>query len=190
MVDYAMVPTCGLPHTEASAIAGFLTKAATTGQTQGEAPGQLGLGYYPLTSKQRAQTLSAAKAVETQDCTSPPPDNTVGGTTTSTTTNTGSTRTPSATHSPESSPGTSGTTPTTRAGLQAFGQKSPDSGIAGLLVLLATILGALLLVGGSAAWAVTATGRWPAALRWLRPVVTRLTAARTWLTGLLPTGRA
>jgi hypothetical protein len=79
MVDYAMVPTCGLSHAKASDIADFLTRAATTGQTQGEAPGDLAPGYYPLTAKQKAQTLKAAWEVKAQTCTSPPPDHAIGG---------------------------------------------------------------------------------------------------------------
>jgi hypothetical protein len=78
MVDYAMIPTCGLSHAEASAIADFLTKVATTGQAQGRAPGDLAPGYYPLTARQRSQTLKAAQEVEKQTCTSPPPDQTTG----------------------------------------------------------------------------------------------------------------
>ena len=65
----------------------------------------------------------------------------------------------------------------------AFGEKSPDSGVAGILLLLAVIAGVLLLVGGPTAWVVTATGKWPVVLRWVRPVQSRSRAALAWLTG-------
>jgi hypothetical protein len=192
MVDYAMVPTCGLSSSEASAIADFLDKVATTGQTQGNLPGDLAPGYYPLTAKQKAQTLEAAREVKAQGCKSARKDTTVGGHhhTNDTTTPPGSSR-PSSTPSPSSpaagkkapsSPRAS--TPTPRAQTAAFGQKSPDSGMAGILLLLAIIAGALLLIGGPAAWAITATGKWPVVLRWLRPAQARLRAALAWLTGL------
>jgi hypothetical protein len=76
-----------------------------------------------------------------------------------------------------------------KAQTAAFGQKSADSGLTGILLLIALIVGGLLLIGGPTAWALTATGKWPVLIRWLRPVTARLAAARGWLTGL-PTGRA
>jgi hypothetical protein len=197
MVDYAMVPTCGLSSSEASAIADFLDKVATTGQTQGYLPGDLAPGYYPLTAKQKAQTLQAAQEVKSQDCKTAPPDKTVSGhknvndTTTSSPGNnhSGNTGTPSTKahkKAPSSTVGTpTGSATTPKAQTAAFGQKSPDSGMAGVLQLLAIIIGALLLVGGSAAWAITATGKWPVVLRWLRPVQTRLRTALAWLGGLV-----
>jgi hypothetical protein len=195
MVDYAMVPTCGLSHTEASAIADFLTKVATTGQSQGEAPGDLAPGYYPLTAKQKAQTLAAAAEVKAQDCKSAPPDKTVGGrsapndTTPSRATSSqpGSTAPASGKKAPSSAatPSRGAGAGTPKAQTAAFGQKSADSGLAGLLLLLAIIVGALLLIGGPAAWAITATGKWPVVLRWLRPVQARLRPALAWLTGLV-----
>jgi ABC-type phosphate transport system substrate-binding protein len=204
MVDYAMVPTCGLSSSKASAIANFLDKVATSGQTQGFTPGTLAPGYYPLTSAQRAQTLKAAQDVKSQDCHTLPPDNTVSGhrinDVSSPPSGSGTPGTPGNTSlgggkapNHTSVPGGSGKTPPAALkGLQpeAFGQKSADSGLTGILLLIAIIVGAILLVGGPAAWVVTATGKWPVVLRWLRPVLAQLTAARTWLTGLLPTGRA
>jgi hypothetical protein len=193
MVDYAMVPTCGLPSSEASAIADFLDKAATSGQVQGNAPGELAPGYYPLTSAQRAQTLKAAQEVKSQDCKSAPPDHTVSGhsdvddvvspskagspTGTTGSGKPGSAKTPDHTSSPTSSPAG-------KAQTAAFGQKSPDSGLSGILLLLAIIVGAVLLIGGPAAWVLTATGKWPVVLRWLRPVQARLKATLAWITGL------
>ena len=193
MVDYAMVPTCGLSHTEASALANFLTKAATTGQVQGEAPGQLAPGYYPLNAKQKAQTLKAAAEVKAQDCKSTTPDNTIGGHPAPNTSspqggnnapsssNPGSTAPASSRKNSSSPAAPSGSTAPAKAKTAAFGQKSADSGMAGLLLLLAVIAGALLLIGGPAAWAITATGKWPVVLRWLRPIRERLPALRSWL---------
>jgi hypothetical protein len=206
MVDYAMVPTCGLPHAKASAIADFLDKVATSGQSQGVSPGQLGPGYYPLTSAQRAQTLKAAQEVKAQQCpsapkgpkgrkpgapattpppggTTPPPGGTTpppGGTTpppggTTPTPAGGTTPTPSNTTTTPAAnsggPGTGSTPPGRNGGTytnSAFGQKSADSGLSGILLpaILLMLLGALLV--GSAVWALAATGRWPAGLRWLR----------------------
>jgi hypothetical protein len=188
MVDYAMVPTCGLSHTEASAIAAFLTKAATTGQRQGEAPGELGPGYYPLTAKQKAQTLKAADDVKKQTCTSPPPDHTVSGHHTPG----GSGNTPGGSHSHGSgkNPGSQGSpsagpSPLNHAKTEAFGQKSGDSGLAGLLLLLAIIIGVLLVLGGPAAWVITVTGRWPMVIRGVRAVPARLQAGLGRLAGLV-----
>jgi hypothetical protein len=66
MIIYAIVPTSGLSKTKAQAIATFLSDIATTGQTEGTAPGQLGPGYLPLTQTLREQTLKAADAVLNQ----------------------------------------------------------------------------------------------------------------------------
>jgi hypothetical protein len=184
MVDYAMVPTCGLGHAEASAIADFLTKAATTGQTQGEAPGDLAPGYYPLTAKQKAQTLQAAKDVEAQTCKSPPADHTVDGDQTSNGTAGGSGsggKTPAGGHrSPAAN-----SSAIRHAKTAAFGQKSAASGLAGVLLVLAIIIGVLLVLGGPTAWVVTVTGRWPAVLRWVRSVPARLQAGLGRLAGLV-----
>jgi hypothetical protein len=190
MADYAMVPTCGLSSSEASAIADFLTKVATTGQAQGNAPGDLAPGYYPLNAKQKAQTLKAAKEVKSQSCSSPPPDHTHAGTTSShKTTNPApsSTRNPTSAHPKTTPSSASPPAPTSGAPVKgqtmAFGEKSLDSGMAGILLLLAVIAGVLLLIGGPTAWVVTATGRWPVVLGWLRPVRSRSRAALVWLSG-------
>jgi hypothetical protein len=166
-----MVPTCGLSHAEASDIADFLTKAATTGQTQGEAPGDLAPGYYPLTAKQKTQTLQAAQEVQKQTCKSPPSDHTVDGSSSSDTgTSTSTGKTPADSHqSPSDSPSS-----IRQAKTAAFGQKSADSGMAGLLLVLAIIIGVLLVLGGPTAWVITVTGRWPVVLRTVRVVPARL----------------
>jgi hypothetical protein len=55
----------------------------------------------------------------------------------------------------------------------------------GILLLLAIIVGALLLVGGPAAWALTATGKWPVVLRWLRTVRTQVQTGLGRLAGVV-----
>jgi len=191
MVDYAMVPTCGLPHAEATAIADFLDNAATTGQKQGVLPGQLQPGYYPLTSAQRNQTLTAAQEVRAQDCKSVPPDHTTSGGTGASNGN-GSTSAGGSGSAGSSSPGTAKTashhaSPSSlvirHARTAAFGQKSADSGLAGILLALALIFGALLVVGVPIVWVITVTGRWPAVLAWLRAVRARSLAGLGRLTG-------
>lgn len=177
MVDYAMVPTCGLSSPEASSIADFLTKVATTGQKQGLLPGEMAPGYYPLNSTQRTQTLKAAAEVKARDCGSAPPDTSVSGqpgANDTTTPKSSASASPSAKPSKAAagkSPAPSPSTP--RARNVAFGQRSADSGLAGLLLLLAIVFGVLLAVGGPTAWVLTVTGRWPVVIRWARRWVRR-----------------
>jgi hypothetical protein len=219
MVDYAMVPTCGLSSSEASAIADVLTKAATTGQSQGVAPGNLAPGYYPLTSAQKAQTLKAAQEVKTQDCKTVRPDTTVSGhpSVNDVSPNNGPHAAGPAAGAPgtgagangagaggtgakhagapgSGGPGAAGPGSAARAQTAAFGQKSPDSGLTGILLLIVMIIGGLAVVGGPAAWAVTVTGKWPAVAArtrsawawapsaWSRvsPALARVRATRTW----------
>jgi hypothetical protein len=164
MVDYAMVPTCGLRHGEATAIADFLDNVATTGQQQGVLPGQLQPGYYPLTSAQRAQTLKAAGEVRAQDCKSVPADHTISGSTPPGGSPANSSPAKkAASHDPSPS-----SSPIGHARTAAFGQKSADSGLAGILLVLAIVFGALLVLGGPTAWVITVTGRWPVVFRWVR----------------------
>jgi ABC-type phosphate transport system substrate-binding protein len=66
MVIYAMVPTSGLPHAKAAAIARFLDFAAGAGQTPGVQPGQLPPGYLPLPASMRARTRKLAQEVANQ----------------------------------------------------------------------------------------------------------------------------
>jgi hypothetical protein len=73
MVVYAMVPTSGVSATKAAAIARWLRFVAGPGQDRGTAPGQLPVGYLPLPDKLRAQTLTAATAVQDQAGASPSP---------------------------------------------------------------------------------------------------------------------
>jgi ABC-type phosphate transport system substrate-binding protein len=66
MVIYAMVPTSGLSHAKATAIARFLDFAAGPGQTPGVEPGQLPAGYLPLPASMRAETRKLAREVAAQ----------------------------------------------------------------------------------------------------------------------------
>ena len=66
MVIYAMVPTSGLSHAKAAAIARFLDFAAGAGQTPGVQPGQLPAGYLPLPASMRARTRLLAQEVAKQ----------------------------------------------------------------------------------------------------------------------------
>jgi hypothetical protein len=66
MIIYAMVPTSGISHAKAKAIARFLDYVAGPGQVSGVQPGQLPPGYLPLTASMRAQTRTAAGAVLAQ----------------------------------------------------------------------------------------------------------------------------
>ena len=66
MVVYAMVPTSGVSHAKAAAIARFLDFAAGAGQTPGVRPGQLPAGYLPLPADLRAETRKAATEVANQ----------------------------------------------------------------------------------------------------------------------------
>jgi hypothetical protein len=66
MVIYAMVPTSGLSHAKAAAVARFLDFAAGAGQTPGVQPGQLPPGYLPLPASMRAQTRKLAQEVAAQ----------------------------------------------------------------------------------------------------------------------------
>jgi hypothetical protein len=73
MVVYAMVPTSGVSPAKAADIARWLRYVAGPGQVQGSAPGQLPAGYLPLTAKLRAETLTAANAVQNQTGTTKKP---------------------------------------------------------------------------------------------------------------------
>ena len=66
MVIYAMVPTSGLSHAKATAIARFLDFAVGAGQTPGIQPGQLPPGYLPLPASLRAKTRKLAVEVANQ----------------------------------------------------------------------------------------------------------------------------
>ncbi|MFF7992317.1 hypothetical protein ACFZDG_21290 [Kitasatospora xanthocidica] len=67
VVQYAMVPTGGVPAAKAASIAQFLRTVTTDGQTYGLAPGQLAQGYLALNSAQRQQAQEAVQHVAAQD---------------------------------------------------------------------------------------------------------------------------
>ncbi|MFD7449441.1 hypothetical protein [Kitasatospora sp. NPDC059827] len=66
-VQYAMVPTQGVPADKAAAITTFLRTTTSSGQVYGNEPGHLAPGFLALTSAQRAQAADAATHVEAQD---------------------------------------------------------------------------------------------------------------------------
>jgi hypothetical protein len=66
MVVYAMVPTSGISHTKAAAIARFLRFAAGAGQKTGVQPGQLPAGFLPLPARLAAQARRDAARVASQ----------------------------------------------------------------------------------------------------------------------------
>ncbi|MFD7903213.1 hypothetical protein ACFV4G_13300 [Kitasatospora sp. NPDC059747] len=66
-VQYAMVPTSGVPEAKAGAIANFLKSVTNGGQVYGIEPGQLAPGFLALTAAQRAQAQDAAAHVAAQD---------------------------------------------------------------------------------------------------------------------------
>jgi hypothetical protein len=172
-VQYAMVPTCGLPQAKASAISAFLHDVAGPAQLYGTDVGQLPPfgGYLALNDAQKAQTLAAAQAVSSQSCTSPPPDTTISGQTPPSASRGGSNGTGSGIANPLTSnlaptvtpPVKSGSaTPSTQANGQqpvGLGSKSGDSGGAARTVLIVgLVLGGLLAVGGPLTYALGTTG--------------------------------
>jgi hypothetical protein len=80
MVIYAVVPTSGISHGKAAAIAKFLDYAAGQGQTPGTRPGQLPPGFAPLPASMRAQTRKDAYDVLHQTGASTPSKTTNPGT--------------------------------------------------------------------------------------------------------------
>lgn len=66
-VDYAMVPTCGVTASKATAIISFL-HLVTRSQHPGLDPGDLAPGGVALTGAQRTKTLAAARAITSASC--------------------------------------------------------------------------------------------------------------------------
>jgi hypothetical protein len=142
MVVYAMVPTSGISHTKAVAIAKWLDFAAGAGQTPGVQPGQLPLGFAPLPASMRAQTRKDALKVLHQ----------TGATKTKTTNP--SLPPASPTPSPTSSPGSvslPAVTPSPTAG--GPGISLVNDANAGPASITRYIFPALLILGGLAALA-------------------------------------
>ena len=140
MVIYAVVPTSGLSHTKAVAIAKWLDFAAGAGQTPGVQPGQLPPGFAPLPASMRAQTRKDALKVLHQ----------TGATKTKTTNP--SLPPPSPTPTPTSSPG-SVSLPTVAPASAAPGISLVNVANAGPASITRYILPALLILGGLAALA-------------------------------------
>lgn len=96
MVIYAVVPTSGISHAKAAAIAKFLDFVAGPGQKPGVQPGELPLGFAPLPATMAAQTRKDAIAVLKQTGASAPKTTNPGGL------GSGATPAPSATGTPGS----------------------------------------------------------------------------------------
>jgi hypothetical protein len=174
-VQYAMVPTCGLPQAKATAISNFLTDVANS-QDYGTDVGQLPDfgGYLTLNSAQNAQTVAAAQAVASQTCTSPPADTTVSG---QSGVNNGAPAGGNSGISPDDAinpttaasipayvgpsgagtPSKSATGPATQP--VALGTKgADDSDVSGTILVIALIVGALLAIGGPLAYVAGTSG--------------------------------
>ena len=178
-VQYAMVPTCGETSSKAHAISNFLTDAADS-QLYGTSTGELPTfgGYLALTPAQQAQTLTAARAVGTESCTSPPPDTTVGGKSPGGSGSTGGSGSGSAAGAAATNPDAAGTpahaglpsalpsagpSPTAKSTVDAepvaLGIKGADDGsLASWMLPLALILGGLLVLGGPLAYLIGTSG--------------------------------
>jgi hypothetical protein len=190
LVNYAMVPTCGLSAAKASAISAFLTDVATKGQTPGYLPGQLAPGYAPLNSHQLGQLKAAASTVATkgkQAC----PKSGGGGSTGSGSTGTGSGGTGST--GGGSKGGKGGTNPQTTAQLSkdkahnaGYAVKDPfTAGLTRLILPLLIVIGGLLGLGGPVAYVVGATGGWPALQQRIGGLPHRITALPHRVAGLI-----
>jgi hypothetical protein len=159
MVIYAMVPTSGLSHSKADAIASWLRFVAGPAQQEGTAPGTLPSGYLPLTPKMRAETLTAATDVQDQTgatkSASPSPSST----------------SPTASVSP--SPAPSVTSPSSGVSFPKIGQKINtvavrDPQTAGLLRYALPgilIIGGLAALGGASSLLAPSSGAIAARLR-------------------------
>lgn len=182
-VQYAMVPTCGLTSTKASAISTFLQDVVSS-QVYGVGVGQIPKfgGYAALTDAQEKQTLNAAANVSTQTCKGSNPDTSVGGHIPSGSSGaglgsgtgngnggTGGNGNNSPGNSPTASPtgrATASASPSASATPIGLGDKAADSSSDIKYILpLALAVGALLAIGGPLAYGYGTTGgfrlRWP-----------------------------
>jgi hypothetical protein len=164
MVDYAMVPTCGLSSAKASAISAFLTDVATRGQTPGYLPGQLAPGYAPLDSHQIAQLKAAAQAVKAQHCVkspgSPNPGSGSGGGSNGGTNTGGGSGKGSGAGKNSAATSKFGKSPkTSNAG---YGVKDPfTAGLGRFIVPLLLVMGGILVLGGPVLYLLSVTGAAP-----------------------------
>jgi len=190
MVDYAMVPTCGLSAAKAAAISAFLTDVATKGQTPGYLPGQLAPGYVPLTSRQLGQLKAAASAVKAQHCVKGG-GGPVDGNNGTDTNGTGST-------GKGSTGGKGGTNPQTAAKL-GKGQAHPagyavrdpfTAGLTRVILPLLVIMGGVLGLGGPVTYVVGRTGGWSVLYQRIGALPQRIGALPQRIAGLLRGTRA
>jgi hypothetical protein len=147
MVIYAMVPTSGLSHAKADDIARWLRYVAGPAQVEGTEPGQLPVGYLPLTPKLRAETLTAADKVEAQDgaksTSSPSPSS-------SATTSASTSPSPGASVSASVSPSTAAF-PTVTPKVTTVAVRDPASaGVLRYALPLLLLIGGLAALGGAA----------------------------------------
>ncbi|HEY3717305.1 MAG TPA: hypothetical protein VGL39_22505 [Jatrophihabitantaceae bacterium] len=193
MVDYAMVPTCGLSGAKANAIGALLDKAAST--QYGQEPGTLAPGYVALNAGQKSQSAAAAQAVRAQACPPNPPtgnppsdngggnnDNNGGGSGGSASTDgaggNGATGSGSGSGLASSTGPTSGAGPHSVTGQSpnavpaAFGTKHGDSaGPARLVLPILLAVGGVLLLGGPGVYLAWASGAGPNIARRLRSLL-------------------
>jgi hypothetical protein len=178
MVDYAMVPTCGLSAAKASAISAFLTDVATRGQTPGYLPGQLAPGYVPLTSHQLAQLKTAASTVQSkgqQQCsksggTGGPGNGSTAGGSGGGAGGGGSAR---GTHSTTTAELGNSKRGASNAG---YAVKNPfTAGLGRFILPLLVVLGGLLALGGPVAYVLSVTGAGPVVYRRIGALPRRVT---------------
>jgi len=157
LVSYAMVPTGGISHQMAVKIAQWLTFVANAGQVQGSVPGQLPLGYLPLPTSMRQQTLKAAYAVLHQTGNHGSHGSPGGGSGSGSGSGSGNGSSGSGTHGTGTGKTpSSGSVPRSKANAA---YSSPDSNAAARLVLpILLALGALLALAGPGALVLSRPG--------------------------------
>ena len=159
VVVYAMVPTSGLYHPRATAIARFLDYVASTGQRAGVASGELPPGYLPLPASMRAQTRQIAARVAREFGPKPTPAN--GGGTPGASPAAGGTPSGAATPAPAPGGTLGSKTPGSSVSLPAARSSQPSVTVMAVAHPVAATstrfaLPALLIVGGLAAVAGSA----------------------------------
>jgi hypothetical protein len=167
MVVYAMVPISGESHAKADDIARWLRFVAGSGQDEGTAPGQLPVGYLPLTSKLRAETLKAANEVQDQTGdtakSSPSPSSSSTG---SSSTSSSTSPSPGSSVSTSPSPGVS--LPTVHPKIATVAVRDPQtSGLLRFALPVVLILGGLAALGGASTLLAPNSGAIAARLRHL-----------------------
>jgi hypothetical protein len=154
------VPTSGLSHTKADAIARWLRFVAGPAQQEGTAPGTLPTGYLPLTPKLRAETLTAATAVQDQTGATKSPSPSPSSTSPS------SSVSPSPASSVSASPSSSVSFPKVGQKINTVAVRDPQT--AGLLRFALPgilIIGGLAALGGASSLLAPSSGAIAARLR-------------------------